>query len=209
MLCVPWWGRVGISYGWTPGGHDWIAGSFARGWNLRDRARSQNMPRSGRGAADQWHVERVGWITGFLLRGYLEKACDIRYPFLHRPLVELVLSMPWSLKAVPGEPKAILRRAMKGILPERVRCRTQSASTGHAVYNGLRKEWPVLQQIVDSSVLVEFGAVDRERLRNALHLARQGHARDLGGLLSTLTLDAWLQHAVGGRQRPWMNADAA
>ena len=205
----PLLGRGGISYGWTPGGHDWIAESFTRKWNLRDRIRRGNMPRAGRGAADQWHVERIGWITGFLLRGYLEKACDIRYPFLHRPLVELALSMPWSLKAVPGEPKAILRRAMKGILPERVRRRTQNASTGHAVYNGLRKEWPVLEKLVDSSVLVELGAVDRERLRTALHLARQGHAPDLGGLLSTLTLDAWLQHAFHGRQRPGANAEAA
>ena len=205
----PLLGRAGISYGWTPGGHDWIDRGFAAKWNLRDRSRSSNMPRTGRGIADQWHVERIGWITGFLLRGYLEKACDIRYPFLHRPLVELALAMPWSLKAVPGEPKAVLRRAMKGILPERVRRRTQNASTGHAVYNGLRKEWPVLEKLVDSSVLVELGAVDRERLRTALHLARQGHAPDLGGLLSTLTLDAWLQHAFLGRQRPGVNAEAA
>lgn len=201
--------RPRISYAWTPGGHRWITESFARTWNLRDRASHGNMPRTGRGIADQWHVEQIGWITGFLLRGYLEKACDIRYPFLHRPLVELALAMPWSLKAVPGEPKAILRRAMKGILPERVRRRTQNASTGHAAYNGLRKEWPVLEGIVDSSVLVELGAVDRERLRTALHLARQGHAPDLGGLLSTLTLDAWLQHAFHGRQHPGMNAEAA
>ena len=117
--------------------------------------------------------------------------------------------MPWRLKAVPGEPKAILRRAMQGILPERVRCRTQNASTGHAAYNGLRKEWPVLEQVVASSVLVDLGVVDRDRLRNALQLARQGHAPDLGGLLSTLTLDAWLQHAIHGQQRPWVDADAA
>ena len=201
--------RPRISYAWAPGGHDWITGRFARTWNLWDRARHGNMPRTGRGIADQWHIEQVGWITGFLLRGYLEKACDIRYPFLHRPLVELALAMPWSLKAVPGEPKAVLRRAMKGILPERVRCRTQNASTGHAVYNGLRKEWPVLEKLVDSSVLVDLGAVDRERLRTALHLARQGHAPDLGGLLSTLTLDAWMQHAFLGRQRPGANAEAA
>ena len=205
----PLMGRAGVSFGWTPGGHDWIAGSFARTWSLRDRARSGNMPRTGRGAADQWHVERIGWITGFLLRGYLEKACDIRYPFLHRPLVELALATPWSLKAVPGEPKAILRRAMKGILPERVRRRTRNASTGHAAYNGLRKEWPVLERVVDSSVLVELGAVDRERLRTALHAARQGHAPDLGGLLSTLALDAWLQHAFQGRRRPRVDAEAA
>ena len=202
-------GRPLISYGRLPAGHDWIAGRFADTWNLEDRARHGNMPRAGRGPADRWHVERIAWITGFLLRGYLEKACDIRYPFLHRPLVELALAMPWSLKAVPGEPKAILRRAMQGILPERVRCRTQNASTGHAAYNGLRKEWPVLEQVVASSVLVDLGVVDRDRLRNALQLARQGHAPDLGGLLSTLTLDAWLQHAIHGQQRPWVNADAA
>ena len=166
------------------------------------------MPRTGRGAADQWHVERIGWITGFLLRGYLEKACEIRYPFLHRPLVELALAMPWSLKAVPGEPKAVLRRAMRGILPEPVRRRTRNASTGHAVYTGLRKEWPVIERILDSSALVDLGAVDRDRLRNALQLARQGHAPDLGGLLSTLTLDAWLQDAVR-RRHARTNADAA
>ena len=198
-----------LTYGLPPRVHDWIDRGFAGRWNLRDRARSGSMPRAGRGAADQWHVERIGWITGFLLRGYLEKACDIRYPFLHRPLVELALAAPWSLKAVPGEPKAILRRAMKGILPEQVRRRTQNASTGHAVYNGLRKEWPIVDGIVDSSMLVELGAVDRERLRTALHLARQGHAPDLGGLLSTLTLDAWLQHAVHGRRRPGVSAEAA
>ena len=205
----PLMGRPRIGYGPSPPMHDWIAGRFADAWSLKDRARDGNMPQAGRGAADQWHVERIGWITGFLLRGYLEKACDIRYPFLHRPLVELALAAPWSLKAVPGEPKAILRRAMKGILPERVRCRTQNASTGHAAYNGLRKEWPVLEQVAASSMLVELGVVDRERLRNALYLARQGHAPNLGGLLSTLTLDAWLQHAVPGRQRSWMDADAA
>ena len=205
----PLMGRPGIAYGFSPPMHDWIADGFADAWSLKDRARDGNMPRTARGAADQWHVERIGWITGFLLRGYLEKACDIRYPFLHRPLVELALAAPWSLKAVPGEPKAILRRAMKGILPERVRCRTQNASTGHAAYNGLRKEWPVLEQVAASSMLVELGVVDRERLRNALYLARQGHAPNLGGLLSTLTLDAWLQHAVPGRQRSWMDADAA
>ena len=202
-------GRPLLSYGWMPDVPDWIAEGFGDAWSLRDRARYGNMPRAAGGAADQWHIERIGWITGFLLRGYLEKACDIRYPFLHRPLVELALSMPWRLKAVPGEPKAVLRRAMKGILPELVRLRTENASTGHAAYNGLRKEWHVLEGIVDSSMLGDLGVIDRERMRNALQLARQGHAQNLGGLLSALTLDAWLQCAFSGQQRPWMDAHAA
>ena len=166
------------------------------------------MPSVRGGVADQWHVEAVGRITGFLLRGYLEKACDIRYPFLHRPLVELARATPWSLKAVPGTPKALLRRAMRSVLPEEVRRRTQDASTGHAVYTGLRREWPVLEQVVESSMLVDLGIVDRARLQNAMHLARQGHAFHLGGLLSTLTLDVWLQYAADKGGCAWLNSAA-
>ena len=197
-----------VSYDWFPKTHDWIAPSFARRWELKERAGNGRMPSVRGGVADQWHVEAVGRITGFLLRGYLEKACDIRYPFLHRPLVELALATPWSLKAVPGTPKALLRRAMRGVLPEEVRRRKQDASTGHAVYTGLRREWPVLEQVVESSMLVDLGIVDRARLQNAMHLARQGHAFHLGGLLSTLTLDAWLQYAVDKGDGAWLNSAA-
>lgn len=188
--------------------HNWIARPFARRWGLKERARKCHMPSARGGMADQWQVERIGSITGILLRGYLEKACDLRYPFLHRPLVELGLEAPWSLKEIPGEPKALLRRAMRGVLPDEIRLRSQNVSTGHAVYNGLRKEWPVLERIVASSVLVDLGVVDRERLLNALHLARQGHAFDLAGLGSTLTLDAWLQHAAHKGGAGWLRSAA-
>lgn len=200
--------RPSVSYERLPQTHAWIEPWFARRWELRARARDAGMPRSQRSVADQWQVEMLGRIPGFLLRGYLEKACDIRYPFLHRPLVELALETPWSLKAVPGEPKALLRRAMVDVLPEEIRGRTQNASTDHAIYTGLRKEWPVLERLVASSMLVELGIVNRERLKNALHLARQGHAPDLPGLLSTLTLDAWLQHAAYKGDTAWLDPAA-
>ena len=197
-----------VSYDWQQETHDWIERDFARRWDLKARARNAGMPSTCRSVAGQWHIEAVGRIAGFLLRGYLEKACDIRYPFLHRPLVELALSTPWSLKVVPGEPKPLLRRAMRGVLPERIRRRTQDASTGHAVYAGMRKEWPVLEQLVASSMLVELGVVNRERLQAALHLARQGHALNLGGLVSTLTLDAWLQYAGHKGGAGWLTSAA-
>jgi asparagine synthase (glutamine-hydrolysing) len=197
-----------VSYEWMPELHDWIEPTFSRKWGLVERARNGSMPTVDGGVADQWQVEAIGRITGFLLRGYLDKVCDIRYPFLHRPLVELVLATPWGAKEPPGEPKALLRRAMRGILPENIRRRSQDVSTGHAVYTGLRKEWHVLDQVVGSSLLVELGIVNRERLQYALHMARQGHAPHLGGLLSTLTLDAWLQHAARKGDTAWMTSAA-
>ena len=197
-----------IGYDLVPRIHDWIAPSFARRWRLKERARKGGMPYGRRGVADQQQVEMIGRVTGFVLRGYLEKACDIRYPFLHRPLVELALATPWSLKAAPGEPKSLLRRAMRGQVPEEVRRRTHDASTGHAVYTGLRKEWPAVERIVASSMLVDLGVVNRDRLQDALRLARQGHALDLGGLLATLTLDGWLQCAAHKGDCAWLNSAA-
>ena len=188
--------------------HDWVTPSFARKWDLKGRATRNDMPSLCDDVADRWQVERIGSITGLLLRGYLDRACDIRYPFLHRPLVELALATPWQVKEVPGETKALLRRAMRGVLPENVRRRTEDVSTGHAVYGGFRKEWPVLEMVVDSSLLVDLGIVDRERLKNALHLARQGHALHLGGLLTTLTLDAWLQYVARKGDTAWLKSAA-
>lgn len=188
--------------------HDWVTPSFARKWDLKGRATRNDMPSLCDDVADRWQVERIGSITGLLLRGYLDRACDIRYPFLHRPLVELALATPWQVKEVPGETKALLRRAMRGVLPENVRRRTEDVSTGHAVYGGVRKEWPVLEKVVDSSLLVDLGIVDRERLKNALHLARQGHALHLGGLLTTLTLDAWLQYVARKGDKAWLKSAA-
>lgn len=200
--------RPQVSYDWQPETHDWIERDFARRWELNARAKYGGMPSTSRSVAGQWHVEAVGRITGFLHRGYLEKACDIRYPFLHRPLVELALAAPWNLKIVPGEPKPLLRRAMRGVLPERIRRRTLDASTGHAVYAGLRKEWPALEELVASSLLIDLGVVNSERFQAALHLARQGHASDLGALVSALTLDAWLQNAAHKGDAAWVRSAA-
>ena len=206
-FCVrPLMGQLLMGSYLLPHVHDWITHTFARKWDLKGRATRSNMPSLCDNLADRWQVERIGSITGLLLRGYLDRACDIRYPFLHRPLVELVLATPWRVKEVPGETKALLRRAMQGVLPEEVRLRTEDVSTGHAVYAGVRREWSVLEQVADSSVLVDLGIVDRERLKNALHLARQGHAFHLGGLLTTLTLDAWLQHAAHKGDTAWLKS---
>ena len=204
----PLMGKAVIGAYLLPQVHDWITPSFARRWDLKGRATRNNMPSLCDDVADRWQVERIGSITGLLMRGYLDRACDIRYPFLHRPLVELALAAPWHVKEVPGETKALLRRAMRGRLPEKVRRRTEDVSTGHAVYGGVRNEWPVLEHVADSSVLVDLGIVDRARLKNALHLARQGHASHLGGLLTTLTLDAWLQYAAHKGDSAWLKSAA-
>ncbi len=45
---------------------------------------------------------------------------ECRLPFLHRPLVELALSLPRDVVERGGRSKAVLREAFRGRLPDRV-----------------------------------------------------------------------------------------
>ena len=202
----PWLGAPRINYGWQRTVHDWIRPDFTRRFSLRSRAQLGTMPRRFKSPADQLHYEHVGRVPGFLMRGYLEKYCDVRYPFLHRPLIELMLRLPWHVKLRADMSKRILREAMRGVLPEAIRTRTKDASFGHAVYLGIRRERKKIDALIRSSRLAELGCIAPDRLLAAAERARCGHAPDLHGLISTLSLEVWLQAAFGRTSTPVMDA---
>ena len=51
---------------------------------------------------------------------------EVRVPFCDHRLVEYVFNIPWAMKAADGHIKGILRRAMKGYLPDEVLFRKKS-----------------------------------------------------------------------------------
>lgn len=51
---------------------------------------------------------------------FMAHGVECRLPFLHRPLVELALSLPQAVVEADGETKAVLREAFRGRLPVRV-----------------------------------------------------------------------------------------
>jgi asparagine synthase (glutamine-hydrolysing) len=61
-------------------------------------------------------IERYGRIAASL-------GMECRHPWMDRRLVELCVSLPGHQRLAKGWPKAILRKAMKGHLPDRVRYR--------------------------------------------------------------------------------------
>lgn len=48
---------------------------------------------------------------------------EVRVPFCDHHLVEYVWNIPWSMKAMNGRRKQVLRDAAEGLLPEDVRTR--------------------------------------------------------------------------------------
>lgn len=61
---------------------------------------------------------------------------EVRVPFCDHRLVEYVWNIPWEMRRYGGEAKGILRRALRGLLPERVLHRKKSPfpKTHHPAY---------------------------------------------------------------------------
>jgi len=56
-----------------------------------------------------------------------ELLSDRRFPYLDRDLNEFLLAIPHAVKQIPGESRSLMRRSLRGLVPEQVRVRTTKA----------------------------------------------------------------------------------
>jgi asparagine synthase (glutamine-hydrolysing) len=171
----------------------WITPSFAKRYELAKRHNQGFRPVRFTSPADQWQYELIKRAPAFLTRGYLEKTCDIRFPFLYQPLIEFSMTSPWERKIRPGIDKYLLRRAMTGILPEKIRRRGGKRGPGHSVYLSLAKHWKEIESLLQSPYLSELGIVNQKEFYRVTELARHGHALHLVMVMWTLSLELWLR----------------
>jgi asparagine synthase (glutamine-hydrolysing) len=177
------------SYGVAP----WVKPDFAKRYDLLQRARYVWGEKRFKSPADQWQYEKIIRITSFFLRGTLDKACRIRYPFMYRPLVEFLTSIPLEAKAVPKRVKPLLLDSVIGIIPDALRTQRTHSTTGHAVYLSFVRYWPQLEELVRDPILAQLGYVDRDRLLEACKAAKYGFSPNLHMLISTLAAEVWLR----------------
>ncbi len=175
---------------------EWIADDFAKRNDLATRVRGRWSDCRSVSRARSFQFEKVWRISGFMFRGYLEKLVRIRYPFLHKPLVEFMLRVPFEHKVRPGLHKALLRDAMTGVLPERIRTRMDKRGPGHAFYLAIEREWPKLEPLLRDPMVAKVGLIDRDKLYRTVQLARLGHCSDSVLLGSTIALEFWLRHTL-------------
>ncbi|MEO1084986.1 MAG: asparagine synthase-related protein, partial [Acidobacteriota bacterium] len=179
---------------------DWIDRGFAKRMEIDRRADRAWFGRRFRSVPDQWQYEQLRRLPTSLHPGCFHKTCAIGMPFLYRPLVELSLRIPWEHKVRVGTNKILLREAMAGILPERVRTRTQPVTGTPAIYRAMRDHWPALRARIEKGRLAELGLADTGRLLAAANQARHGGTDFLAGVLRPIVLDAWLDARLGDRR---------
>jgi asparagine synthase (glutamine-hydrolysing) len=136
-------------------------------------------------------------LPNSLRRGTYPDGVDVRYPFLHRPLVELAIGLAPELITRGGYTKIVLREAMRETLPEIVRQRRSKGGLDSRVAWSLGRERKRLARLLNNPILAEMGLIRPDRLRTAVERARCGDMPCTAFLISTLALETWLAVRAG------------
>jgi asparagine synthase (glutamine-hydrolysing) len=171
----------------------WVSADFAKRWDVQRRGRNGRLPRLHRSPIDQWQAEKLFRISAFLHRGYIPSVCEVRYPFLDRPLIEYAFGLPWSERIRPTLSKPLLRESLRGVLPEPIRTRRGHTTFGHSFYLSVQRASKELGEMFDAPIAADLGIVEPRAISDALALARCGHAPNLSDLGSVIALEAWLR----------------
>jgi Asparagine synthase (glutamine-hydrolyzing) len=174
---------------------DWIAPGFVKRVGMHERMLF---------AADdvgfrQPSASRQYGLIGRSMRPYALESCtsvgyfDMRYPYLDRRLIEFSMSLPLEQKLRPHQTRSIVRRALAGIVPDKVLHRKSKQGPTESLFRGLAHEWPRLAHLFDDPRIVAFGFADGAALRDALARARYGLSVNQALLLSTIALELWLR----------------
>lgn len=176
----------------------WVTPEATRRWRARASARAVGHSRVSRQhVARAWCGELWRTVDTLMERGYATRAYETRYPFFHRPLVEAALRSPWAARVSPRQNKLLLRRALRGLLPDSIR-RRRSFGADHAVYRALAVQQESMSRLCSRSVLAQLGLVDAAALKHALTLARHGHSPHFPLLITALALEVWTRSVLAG-----------
>jgi asparagine synthase (glutamine-hydrolysing) len=149
-------------------------------------------------ARSKYHVHCMEWNNKIAALHGLDAA----FPFLDRDLIAFLMATPGEIQNRDGVPRALLREAMEGILPESLRARTWKADFTAAANSGTGQDLRQLcARLSQGSLAARRGYLDERRLAAAL----PGLAAELEGpnclatwdLTDLFALEVWLDVFLG------------
>lgn len=158
----------------------WINPQFARRIHLRERLRQKPDQHifSSHAQRDQYRWLNSGYLVHSFEyddRSAAEAAFEMRHPFHDRRMVEFALALPQEQLWRQDQTKFVLRQAMRGLLPERVRQRSSKADFSHSVVQAFQARGD--ESVFDSLATASMEWVDKERIRAIYRQLVQLYAR--------------------------------
>ncbi len=134
-------------------------------------------------------------------RNSMRWSVESRVPFCDHELVEYTLSLPTEEIIGSGETKRVLRRAMKGILPESVRLRRDKIGFATPDKDLLRTEegrW-FAEEIIGSESFRKRPYWDQKVLEGLLKEHISGKKNHAGVLWKCIIVELWLRRFIDGQ----------
>jgi asparagine synthase (glutamine-hydrolysing) len=151
-----------------------------------------------------FYLNQIWFMTTLLDRKdrmSMGASLEVRVPFADHRLVEYVWNIPWAMKMVDDQEKGILRRALRGILPEEVLYRKKSPypKTHNPHYTNAVKTW--MLEILDDPQSPILQLIDEPTVREIVNTDGRSFVRPWFGqlmagpqLLAHLAqIDLWLR----------------
>ena len=181
---------------------EWFEPDFVRKYGLLERERSTvpRVPGASRAALEaHWWLtsafppQVVASVAGFAL----EAGVELRSPLYDRRVVEFALRRPSWERYHRRETKLLLRRAMRGLLPDHVLAprRVRTGMTSTYLYRSMQGLYPpLLEDLLRSPLLLaELGVVNPARLRAAACSLHERGSFVVAALAATLQTELWLR----------------
>jgi asparagine synthase (glutamine-hydrolysing) len=119
---------------------------------------------------------------------------EYRYPYLDRDLVDFLLRIPRDQLVRPGRRRALMRRALKDIVPDEILERRRKASLIRSPLAALQKEEPRIQSIFSGSVLSQCGYINETALLTSLSkINRTGNAKGWSAVTRAIAFELWVR----------------
>jgi asparagine synthase (glutamine-hydrolysing) len=134
-------------------------------------------------------------ITNWHDRNASRFGIDVRHPFLDQRLFEYVLAIPGEQIFRLGWTKNLLRRAMAGFLPEKIRLRRGKTSFAPLLDSMIReKDKGEITDILRAPRCAELGFIEENRLRSAYCSYLEGGTNESRrAIWYAITLEIWLR----------------
>lgn len=178
----------------------------------RDRPQGRGVPKPRGSTAHARSVQRE--IQSRYNRLFLEwndkmaalHGFDVAFPFLDRDLLTFVMAVPGEMLSRDGVPKAILREALAGVLPDAIARRSTKADFTGVANEGMAQEYGrILELIRASGYAARFGYLRKDLSGAPFTLGDFGSDRNClatWAVRDLLGLELWLQCFWGERPGP-------
>lgn len=190
--------------------HDWIDPGFARSINLTQRLhRTIDWTRFSSFAQGAHYTSSISGFQTHAIemeeRSASSFEIELRHPFHDRRMVEFGMALPEEQRCQRNQRKLVLRRAMRGYLPEVVLNRHTKAEFSEVFGKTLRAQGR--KRLFDSLSIAAAGWVDQNKIRSMYKQITQQDTQNGKGCYSygwplwhVFGIELWFNHVFKNRK---------